>query len=221
MLRRRVEEQSAIDFTVVEGEFEAGLHFRLEVSSLDGLFGSGLNRPLEGGFLALVKFINESKQTVVSIDSPSGMFPDNRFTRFEGVIKASYTFTSEFPKLAFLFAESEPLYGVMEALDIVVLAKRARSNYLQTTTTRQTTILIACYEPRNRFSHKGTYGHALLMAGSRGKLGVRSACADRGALRSGLQVLTAFVPSGGEFVLHTALPEAMLITDDARDAFGP
>lgn len=218
VLRRRVEEQSAIDFTIVEGEFEVPTLSPRSVI-VDGLFGSGLNRPLEGGFLALVKFINESKQTVVSIDIPSGMFPDsNRFTRFKGVIKASYTFTFEFPKLAFLFAESEPYTGQVEVLDIGLSQagkEQLPADYYLTTDHDIDSLLRA----RSRFSHKGTYGHALLVAGSRGKLGA-ALLAAQGALRSGVGKLTAFVPSGGEFVLHTALPEAMLITDDARDAFG-
>ena len=79
---------------------------------IDGLFGSGLNRPLTGGFAAMVNYINQSEAEVVAIDIPSGLFgEDNRKNDSEAIIKASLTLTFGFPKLAFLFPENEQYVG--------------------------------------------------------------------------------------------------------------
>ena len=69
---------------------------------IDGLFGSGLNRPLEGLFAQIVKKINESETSVYAIDIPSGLFgEDNKHNNLESIIKADYTFTFQTPKLSF------------------------------------------------------------------------------------------------------------------------
>ena len=69
---------------------------------------------------------------------------------------------------------------------------------------------------RERFAHKGDFGHALLIAGSAGKMGA-AVLAAKGCLRSGAGLLTVHIPSRGEVILQTALPEAMVELDRNAD----
>jgi NAD(P)H-hydrate epimerase len=86
---------------------------------LDGLFGSGLNRPLEGSYADVVKWINTSGLQVVSIDIPSGLFgEDNNTNNPLTIVKAQYTLSLQFPKIAFLFPENEQYVGEWQVLDI-------------------------------------------------------------------------------------------------------
>ena len=67
---------------------------------IDGLFGSGLNKPLSGGFAAVVKYINASPAMVVSIDIPSGLMgEENTFNVKSNIIRADVTFSLQLPKL--------------------------------------------------------------------------------------------------------------------------
>ena len=75
---------------------------------IDGLFGSGLNKPLAGGFASLVKYINASPAEVASIDVPSGlMTEDNTYNVRANIIRANMTLTLQLPKLSFLFPENQ------------------------------------------------------------------------------------------------------------------
>lgn len=185
---------------------------------IDGLFGSGLNRPITGGFAAVVDHINHSEATVVSIDIPSGLFgEDNRRNDPEAIIHAHLTLTFGFPKLAFFLPENEPYVGEWKILDIGL-----HPGVIEQTSTPYTLIteedIAYTLKPRKRFSHKGTFGHALLIAGSRGKLGA-ALLAARACLRSGAGLLTVHIPQRGESVFQTAFPEAMLSFDAHQDYF--
>ena len=86
---------------------------------IDGLFGSGLNKPLNGGFAAVVKYINSSKAQVVAIDIPSGLMgEDNTYNVRTNIIRADVTLSIQLPKLSFLFPENEDIVGEWEMLDI-------------------------------------------------------------------------------------------------------
>lgn len=183
---------------------------------IDGLFGCGINRKLEGGYLQLVRFINECDAPVVAIDLPSGMDPNRSCIRSdEDIVRATYTFTFEFPKKAFFFAESLPYTGKVEVLDIDLSEEGKEllpAEYFQTTDLDIDSLL----RPRGKFDHKGNFGHGLLIAGSQGKMGA-AVLAARGALRSGIGKLTTLVPACGEVVLQTALPEAMVLSENPHD----
>lgn len=185
---------------------------------IDGLFGSGLNRPLAGGFAAMVNYINQSDATVVSIDIPSGLFgEDNRKNDKDAIIRADLTLTFGFPKLAFLFPENAEYVGEWKVLDILL-----HPDAIEETPTRFIMIteedIAAVFRPRNRFAHKGMFGHALLIAGSRGKMGA-AVLSARACLRSGAGLLTVHIPERGEQILQTAFPEAMTDLDANRDHF--
>ncbi|MDR2145266.1 MAG: NAD(P)H-hydrate dehydratase [Tannerella sp.] len=183
---------------------------------IDGLFGSGLNRPLEGGFAGIVDYINASESTVVSIDIPSGLFgEDNRENNPQYIIQADLTLTFEFPKLSFLLSENADFVGEWKVLPIGLhpdALKNTKSNYGLITEEDIAGLL----RPRDRFSHKGDYGHALLMAGGAGKTGA-AVLAATGCLRSGAGLLTVHVPHRAETILQVSLPEAMSSLDANRD----
>jgi len=176
---------------------------------VDALFGSGINRPLEGLSAAVVRAINHSNNPVIAIDIPSGLFCDRSSKGFP-IVKATHTlgFT---PKLSFYLQENNTYVGQLHLLDIGL-----HRNYSLENSTRFELLTHEKISPllkaRELYSHKGNYGHALLIAGNIGKMG---ACvlAARGALRSGLGLLSCFVPVTENSILQTAVPEAMTITE--------
>ena len=179
---------------------------------IDGIFGSGLNRPLEGGFAKIVEYINRSESKVVSIDIPSGLFgDDNTHNNAQYIIHADLTLTFEFPKLSFLMPENAIHVGEWKELPIGI-----HPDALQKTITSYGLItdadIASLIKTRFRFANKGDYGHALLIAGSVGKMGA-AVLAAKGCLRSGAGLLTVHIPNRGETIVQTALPEAMVTLD--------
>ena len=183
---------------------------------IDGLFGSGLNRPLAGGFAALANFINETDAEVVAIDIPSGLFgEDNRSNNPEAIVKADVTLTFGFPKRAFFLPENAEFVGEWRVLDIGIhpsIIEQTNTPYYMVEEEEVSASLL----PRDRFAHKGTFGHALLLAGSKGKMGAALLSA-KACLRSGAGLLTAHIPYRGETIFQTAFPEAMLSFDQHPD----
>src|SRR3954470_22587359 len=149
---------------------------------IDALFGSGLNRALEGLAASLVHHINKSNSIIIAIDLPSGLFCD-KATNTNAVIQANRTLTFQTLKLCFLFPENEHLFGEVSILDIGLLPA-----YLSIVTSVCTlvdeAVIKKIYRPRKNFSHKGTYGHALIIAGEKGKMGAAVMCA-KACLRAG------------------------------------
>lgn len=183
---------------------------------VDGLFGSGLNRPLSGGYAAVVQYINQSEATVVAIDIPSGLFgEDNSSNEPESIICADYTYTFEFPKLALVLPENASFVGKWKVLPIGLhpkIVEKTETPYMMVTDEDLEGIIME----RNTFDHKGTFGHALLIAGSKGKMGAAVLSATA-CLRSGVGRLTVHLPERGEVILQTAIPEAMLSLDQNKD----
>jgi hypothetical protein len=138
---------------------------------LDGLFGSGLTRPLSGLPEKIVRTINQSGATVIAIDIPSGLFgEDNSGNDLNKVIRATYTLTFQFPKLSFFFPEHDALLGQWEVLPIG-LHPDAITSVESSYKLIDEEMASGLINKRKKFSHKGTYGHALLIAGSYGKMG--------------------------------------------------
>ncbi|MBC3540556.1 NAD(P)H-hydrate dehydratase [Rufibacter sediminis] len=179
---------------------------------LDGLFGSGLSRPLEGLYAQVVTYLNQQPATILSIDIPSGLFADAPTPSGSAVIQADVTLTFERPKLAFLMPHSGGYAGEWHVLPIGLhedFLNQVESPYQVLLPEAFQTIL----RPRSKFSHKGTFGHALLVGGSYGKMGAITMSAHA-ALRAGVGLLTVQVPQSGYSILQTTVPEAMVLTDD-------
>lgn len=215
--KQRLLGMEKVEFTEVVADFVPPTLGEHDIV-IDGLFGSGLNRPLTGGFAAMVNYINQSESTVVSIDIPSGLFgEDNRTNDSETIIRADLTLTFGFPKLAFLLPENEQYVGDWKVLDIGLHPEIVANTPTPFTLVTEEDIA-AVFRPRNRFAHKGIFGHALLIAGSRGKMGA-ALLAARACLRSGAGLLTVHVPQRSEIIMQTAFPEAMLSFDPHKEYF--
>ena len=185
---------------------------------IDGMFGSGLNKPLAGGFASLVKYINSSAATVVSIDVPSGlMTEDNTYNVRANIIHADLTLTLQHVKLAFLFKENQPYVGRLKVLDIRLSKEgiqKLDANYtmLEENDVRQ------LIQPRSAFAHKGDMGHALLIAGSYG-MGGAAVLAAKACLRAGCGKLTVHSPKKNNMVLQISVPEAIIQLDREETTF--
>lgn len=189
--------------------------FPPQATVVDALFGTGLQRTLEGWLKELVQALNMRPNKVIAIDLPSGLFAgDNAANDPEAIVQATRTLTLELPKLALLMADNHRYCGEWEVLPIgldraFIAALEPVARMLEATDAG------ALLPTRRRIAHKGVHGHAWLLAGGAGKLGA-AVLAARACLRSGCGLLTVRLPSGGADVMHGAVPEAMVSTDDAE-----
>ncbi|KAA9331481.1 NAD(P)H-hydrate dehydratase [Hymenobacter busanensis] len=182
---------------------------------VDALFGTGLNRPLDGPAADVVRHLNAAQARVVSIDVPSGLLSDAPQPPDSAVVQARHTVAFELPKLAFLLPQNAPYVGQWHTVPIGLSA-----DFLAQVAANMTVVdaaeLAGRLPRRGTFSHKGTYGHALLLAGSKGKIGA-AVLAARASLHGGAGLLTLAVPAVGYAVAQTAVPEAMCLPDDAKN----
>lgn len=215
--RDRLKEAPGVVFHEITSEFVPPMLTAGHVV-IDGLFGSGLNKALSGGFAAVAKYINASPATVVAIDIPSGLMgEDNSYNVQSNIIRADLTLSLQLPKLAFFFAENEPFVGEWQLLDIGLdkegMEKMETDYYLA-----ESEAMSGLLKPRSRFAHKGNFGHALLIAGSQGMAGA-SVLAAQACLRSGVGLLTLHVPFCNQLIVQTAVPEAMTELDVSDTCF--
>ena len=179
---------------------------------IDGLFGSGLTRPLDGFAAEIVKKINTLPNTTIAIDIPSGLMGENNSENIpENIVRADYTLTFQFPKISFFFAENESFTGKWEVLPIGLHPDGIAQTPSPFAFTEKEDVS-QMIPARSKFAHKGIFGHALLVAGSHGKTGA-AVLAAKGALRAGAGLLTVHVPKFGYPVIQTAVPEAMASID--------
>lgn len=163
-------------------------HLRLEPALIiDGLFGIGLNRALDGHWAGLVEQINQSKIPVLAIDTPSGLNADTGGPQGTA-IRATVTLTLGAPKRGLLVANAWPYVGRLEvAPDIGLIRERPKSE-MQWTCAED----FANYPPaRPAAGHKGTFGHLAIFAGSLGYHGA-AVLAARGSLRAQPGLVTLF-----------------------------
>ena len=179
---------------------------------IDGLFGAGLRRPLQGGFVTVARYINSSKAYVISIDIPSGLFGEwNDKTITRDMVHASLTLCFQQPRLSFFFPENSEALGEVKILDIdidhdAILATPTDYIYVQERNIR------SLLQPRNPFTAKRDYGSVLLFCGSVGMLGAAILSA-RAALRAGAGLATVHSAAYGMIPLQTAVPCAMFEPD--------
>lgn len=203
---------------IIEVTRQEDLAFTKGVLIIDAIFGSGLNRPVSGLAADAIQAINRSGNKVVAVDIPSGLMgEDNSANDMEAVVKAGYTFTFQFPKLAFMFPENYPYVGEWGILDIglkreIIGTKPIRYYYL-------TGEFIAGLLLRPaKFAHKGSNGHGLLVAGSSVMLGA-AVLAAQAALRSGAGLITCHIPSREKDVMYGVAPEALIESDQSELIF--
>ncbi len=179
---------------------------------IDGLFGTGLNKPLRGAYEAVIAVINDSDALKVSIDMPSGlMCEDNSFNNMQGIVKADITLALHVPKLALLFQEYGLFSGEMRAIDIG-LSNKALEECGSPFSTIEFGMAASMVKRRKRHTHKGNYGKALIVAGSYGMSGAATLAA-KGCLRSGIGLLKVQVPSACTTAVQSTVPEAIVCPD--------
>ena len=215
--KKRLLDKKSRQFVEVTQEFDPPL---LEKGMLvvDGLFGSGLNKPLTGGFASLVKYINGSSAEVVSIDMPSGlMTEDNTYNVRANIIRADMTLTIGQKKLCMLFAENQVFIGRLKVLDIKLSKEgieKIESQYTMLEEADVRPLLL----PRDPFAHKGSMGNALLIAGSYGMAGA-AVLSAKACLRSGAGKVICHSPRKNVPILQVAVPEAVLQIDHEETTF--
>jgi len=183
-----------------------------EAIVIDGLFGSGLSRKVEGIFADVIHAMNASGGAVVAIDIPSGLYADKPLEEdAEAIVRADYTFTFQMPKLAFLLPFSVPFVGQWRMLDIGLdktFIEEIDADYYFT----DYFLALSLHKKRNLFAHKGDFGKTLLVCGSHGKMGAAVLC-TRACLKAGVGLLTVHVPECGYQIMQIANPEAMTTVD--------
>jgi hydroxyethylthiazole kinase-like uncharacterized protein yjeF len=220
----RFSEKSSKDFQINERRLiEEGLQLN-EINSspdipqindgaivIDAIFGSGLSKPIEGFTAELIEKINSSNAPCVAIDIPSGLFCEDNHDKDAIIVRANHTLTFQVPKLSFLFPQNSKFVGHWTVLDIglhLEFLKSVGTNYHLLTESLVRPLQLQ----RAKFSHKGSYGHSLLISGSKGKMGA-TVLAAKACLRSGAGLLTVHAPECGYAIVQTTVPEAMLLVD--------
>lgn len=178
---------------------------------IDAILGSGLTRPTSGIVQAVIKKINDSGSKIVSIDIASGLFADQLNNPNDTIIQPETTISFQLPKLAFLFPENELFVGNWETVPIGLSTDFLTNEPTIFFYTNETSAVVQ-KKSRPKFSHKGTFGHALLVAGSYGKIGA-AVLSARSCLYSGAGLLSIHAPACGYTILQSVVPEAMVSVD--------
>ncbi|MBL1407132.1 NAD(P)H-hydrate dehydratase [Sphingobacterium faecale] len=182
---------------------------------LDCLFGYGMQRGLDDSWHNIVGQINNSGCKVIAVDMPSGLSSDGPTPIGCPVVYAHEVLTFQSPKLALLMPDNQSFFEGFEVLDIG-LTEEAMARVTSDSIYVTKEDIQPFYKRRKKFGHKGVFGHVLLMGGSYGKIGAVQ-LASKAALRSGCGLLSSYVPRCGYSILQTAVPEAMLITDEQEN----
>ncbi len=213
-----IENQTRLkEFDIVSHSIHEGDSFPIIPSNaiiIDTIFGAGLNRSIEGYWASLIQHLNQHQGNIVAVDIPSGLFADQ--TTSSTSIHATHTFSFEFPKLAFLFPENQERLGdwTIESIALhpaSVDAIRVNNYFLDHSFIKNR------LHHRKKFDHKGIFGHALLIAGSYGKVGA-AILAAKAALRSGTGLVSIHAPKCAYPILQMSIPEAM-VSIDSREFY--
>ncbi len=215
--KARLQALEGVHFVEVSNQFEPP-QLTAEKLIIDGLFGTGLNKPLTGGYASLIKFINSSPAQVVSIDMPSGlMCDDNSLNIRAHIVQATLTLTFQQPKLSMFLPENAGNIGELKVLDIG-LSPNQMAQAEAAAFVIEETDMTALLKPRDKFGHKGTFGNALLIAGQYGMAGA-ALLAAKSCLRSGVGKVTVCTPQMNNNILQATIPEAVLKLDPADTIF--
>jgi len=183
---------------------------------IDAIFGSGLSRPAEGLFAEVIHKMNSSGNSIFAVDIASGLFSDKPVSD-QIIVKPKFTISFQIPKLAFFCSQNAPYVGKWFLADIGLhpeglLQQETANFYTELPDIRK------IIKKRDVFSHKGSFGSAMLIAGSYGKMGA-ALLGGKACLRSGVGLLTIHVPECGYQIIQTTIPEAMTSVDISLRCF--
>jgi hydroxyethylthiazole kinase-like uncharacterized protein yjeF len=192
-------------------ELSAGYELINETSEIliDALLGSGLNKPLEDDYKRLVDELNNLRKNVVAVDVPTGFYTDGEVNGNHTVLKAELVITFQQPKINFLLPESGSVIKCWEAVNIGLNDEFIKSLQSPYQLVKEDDIK-AMLKPRARFSHKGTFGHALIIAGQAKTMGAALLCSSA-CVYAGAGLTTACIPQSGLTALNNYQAEVMAI----------
>jgi ADP-dependent NAD(P)H-hydrate dehydratase / NAD(P)H-hydrate epimerase len=180
---------------------------------IDALYGSGLSKNLQGLSSMLVQAINEKNGVKIAIDIPSGLFGDIQEAiqqKAAVIFKSDITYTFQQMKTSFLFPETGGFAG--ECVVVPIGLHPAYLKAIQDSWFWLEPNLLQ-HKPSSKFDFKWEKGHALMIAGSYGKVGA-ALLSSKAALRAGCGLVSAYVPKVAYTIFQTAFPEAMVETDE-------
>jgi hydroxyethylthiazole kinase-like uncharacterized protein yjeF len=191
-------------------------HFPQEKAEIliDALLGSGLNKPLSGAYADLVNHLNWLEKQVIAVDVPTGFFTEGVIDPQAVVLKAELVVTFQLPKINFLLPESASFMPDFKVLDIGLdknYLANAESNFLLI----EEKDVVKTVLPRKKFQHKGTFGHALLIAGQAKTMGAALLCSSA-AVYVGAGLTTACIPTSGLTALNAYMPEIMALLREEK-----
>jgi hydroxyethylthiazole kinase-like uncharacterized protein yjeF len=185
--------------------------FKSNTIIIDALFGYGLSRPLDSYWIKFIQQVNDSGLKIISVDMPSGLLADKSTPKASPIVKADIVYTLQCPKLALLQPENANFVKSFKVLNINLEDTKGSQNYYLTHGFIQSLL-----KSPSRFSHKGTFGHSLIIGGSYGKIGA-PLLSTKAALKTGCGLITAHIPKCGYIPFQSAFPEAMVISDSSED----
>jgi ADP-dependent NAD(P)H-hydrate dehydratase / NAD(P)H-hydrate epimerase len=174
---------------------------------IDSIFGTGLSREVKGDFKSIIERINKIKTKVISIDIPSGMLPDVNSSNWIAV-ESDLCITINSPKRSFFYPENNKYLQKWVTVNIGAGSKITdaieSSNYIIDSNIK------TFIKKRNKYSNKGHYGTALIVAGSKGMIGA-AVLSAKACLRSGVGKLSMAIPEYSYNTMHVSVPEATCI----------
>lgn len=181
---------------------------------IDAIFGTGINRNIEGIFSEIISEINNSKKYILSIDVPSGLNSDNGLI-MGNAIRANKTVSFEVYKTGFLKYETDAYTGdiLVENIGIpeFVLDKFCDDNFIL-----DENIIKKGIVRRNKYSHKGDYGKVIIFAGSVGYSGA-AYISTEASVKTGSGLVTLCTNREIQNVLSEKLVEAMTVAYDEEE----
>lgn len=175
---------------------------------IDGVFGSGLSRPLEGWVSEVIDAVNGMSCQRIAIDTPSGFLTDEPMPIGAVAIEADLCLCLQVPRLGMLLPSAAPWVNSIHVIDIGL-----DHSFLASCETPFRLVegvgQWAAYFARPKHSHKGSFGHALLVAGSEGMEGA-AIIATAAALQSGAGKVTAYTTIEAKRAILAKCPEAMV-----------
>lgn len=175
---------------------------------IDAIFGTGINKLVNEDLVKVFNQINSSGTSVVSVDIPSGISSDTGDV-LGGAIKADYTVTFGLPKRGHLLYPGAGYTGRLFVEDIGFDSRILQSEDLKVNLI-QKEIISGMITPRQKYSHKGDFGHVLIIAGSAGKTGAALLSA-KACLRSGSGLVTLAVPESLIDIIQGRITEEMTL----------
>lgn len=210
---KRLQERFPESLTEVKHKFIAPT-ISGNTTIVDGLFGSGLSRPLTGIYTQAVEWLNSTACQVVAIDIPSGLHgEENTVSHSSAIVKANLTLSIQFPKLSFLLPENAEYVGNWKVVEIGIHPEAIKNTHSNLFYLEQNDIF-PLLKKRQKFSHKGTFGHAYIAAGSLDMAGA-AVLSARVALRSGAGLVTVHSAAANRIIVQSSVPEAIFQSDSA------